>query len=144
MGTRAQFFINDPQDLKHRIWLGCVAWDGFPDGDCKILADCKTENEFREAVNKISSGRDDFTDPKKNSFPFPWVNDLFVTDLTYAFINGHTMLTWSNQGFMDMSSYLEDPDSYERDFAEEELPRNVPAPVIHGPKGPDSIILITC
>lgn len=31
MGTHAQFFVGNPQDLEGREYLGSLAWDGYPD-----------------------------------------------------------------------------------------------------------------
>jgi hypothetical protein len=46
MGTRAQFFVGNPQDLEHREFLGTVAWDGRPNGDCgDAVREAKTPDQ---------------------------------------------------------------------------------------------------
>lgn len=54
MGTRAAFFVGDARDVENRTWLGCIAWDGYPEGDCSILADAATESAFRALVGRIA------------------------------------------------------------------------------------------
>ncbi len=58
MGTRAQFFIGNPSDLASRVWLGCVAFDGYPDGDCgEALVKAKSQEDFTAAVARITTGK---------------------------------------------------------------------------------------
>ncbi|HET6610148.1 MAG TPA: hypothetical protein VFG62_26020 [Rhodopila sp.] len=146
MGTRAQFFIGDPQDIQGRVWLGTVGWDGYPDGDMAPLADCSTEQRFREVLNDIVSKRRDYCDPNTNDFPFPWKDDLFLTDCTYAFRDGAVYFNYFHSRPMPMAEYLgmteEQLEAYREggDF----LPRNVLAPLnVGAPPGPDSIMFIT-
>ncbi|WP_332690025.1 hypothetical protein [Devosia sp.] len=144
MGTRAQFFIGNPMDLETREWLGCVAWDGYPDGDCGGLAKASSEVGFRALVADLKAKRDDFCDPAERSFPFPWRNDLFLTDYTYALFDGAVQMTCFHRGFIPLSEYLKGEavaNAY-HDGAER-LPSNVPAPVSALPPGPDSIIVIS-
>lgn len=136
MGTRAQFFIGDPRDVVNRKWLGTLAWDGYPEGDCKVLAKCKTESAFRLAVAKLARKRDDFCDPQTNSFPFPWNDDLFLTDCTYAFFDKAVQYASYHNGFVPASEWGGDPDTWP------ELPHNTPAPIGDGPPGPDSIMIL--
>lgn len=146
MGTRAQFFIGNPEAVESREWLGCVAYDGYVGGDCgEFLSGAKTPESFRAAVKRLAAERDDFTDPEKNSFPFPWANDLFLTDYTYAFFDGRVQVTCFHSGWRDLPETF-DPeiagDGLWEDLAANELPSNVKAPTGSGPKGPDSIMLL--
>jgi len=100
MGTRAAFFVGDPRDINDREWLGCVNFDGYPDGVGQV-PHAKTEDEFRLAVAAERSERKDFTDPKDDYFPFPWQDDLFLTDCVYAFFDGKVWLSWFHRGFYD-------------------------------------------
>lgn len=144
MGTRAQFFIGDPRDVEGREWLGCIAWDGYPDGDCGRLAGATTEAEFRNRVELLKASRDDFTDPAIRSFPFPWRNNLFLTDWTYAWFGGEVQATCYHRGFVSLRRYLADP-AFAEGYHEgaEQLAGDVPAPVTEGPRGPDSIMVLT-
>ena len=142
MGTRAQFFIGNPSDVSTRQWLGCVAWDGYPDGDCgEALLGASTLNDFVAGVEKIAAKRDDFTNPTERSFPFPWKDDLYLTDVTYAFFDGRVQVTCFHAGWRDLTDNMDD--AWNTDAADE-LPRDVPAPEA-GDKsaGPDSIIILT-
>lgn len=143
MGTRAQFFIGNPEDLEKREFLGCIAWDGYPDGDCgKALRHVKTAGGFRRAVSLLAKQRDDFTDPNKRSFPFPWHDDLFLTDLTYAFFDGAVRATWFHGGWRPLEYFFTTDEPYPGNLPDE-LPHNVPAPVSDKPPGADSIMIIT-
>lgn len=146
MGTRAQFFIGDPQDVEGREWLGCVAYDGYVGGDCgETLSGAKTPEAFRAAVKRLQELRDDFTDPETQSFPFPWANDLFLTDYTYAFFDGRVQVTCFHSGWRDL------PPTFDPKFAgenlwpegQDELPHDVKSPAGSGPKGPDSIMILS-
>ncbi len=143
MGTRAQFFIGNPQDIEGREWLGTVAWDGYPNGDCgDAVRGSKTADEFRAGVAKIAKEREDFGDPDRNSFPFPWRDDLFRTDVTFAFFDGEVKATYYHAGFRPLEFfYGEDGGEYGDDH-QDELPSNVPAPSSTKPRGPDSIMII--
>ena len=146
MGTRASFFIGNPQDVAARKWLGCIAFDGYPDGDCEALKSAATEQEFSDAVAVIASNRDDFCDPAKHGFPFPWTGDLFLTDYTYAWFDGQPMMTCFHRGFVGMQAY-EDMSEEDRDAFDEQserLPSNVPASTAEWDRSaPDSIMVVT-
>ena len=144
MGTRAQFFVGNPQDLHSREWLGCIAWDGYPDGDCSKLKDAKSAEDFISIIEKIRT-RDDFTDPLKQSFPFPWRDNLFRTDYTYAFFDGRVQVTYFHNGWRDLVNVLaaESNDDLWPEEDRDELPNDVLAPKSEKPKGPDSIMIFT-
>lgn len=145
MGTRAQFFVGDPEKLTERKWLGCVAWDGYPDS-FPGLAPCKTEEEFTAAVRAIALTRDDFCDPAKHGFPFPWTKNLFLTDYTYALIGSHVLMTRFDRGWISLTDYLRDAktrNSYDAGDLDS-LPDNVPAPTEKWDRSaPDSIMIIS-
>lgn len=140
MGTRASFWIGNPMDLDNRQWLGCIGWDGYMGSKTEPLSHATNEEEFKEAVQAIEGGCDDFTNPKENGFPFPWVDDLFLTDYTYAFFDGQVQVAYFHNGFI----------AYHEVTAHEEfnfdnlpfLPKNVPTGTPYDRKGKDSIMIL--
>jgi hypothetical protein len=84
MGTRAGFFINDARDVEKRICLGYIHYDGYPDGVSEIFS-AKNEEDFRNIIKNEFSNRSDFSSPEKG-FPYPWPDDLYLTDYIYSFI----------------------------------------------------------
>jgi len=147
MGTRAQFFVGDPLDIENRQWLGAVAWDGYPDGDIgDHLEGVTTEDGFRLAISLISSERRDFCDPSAHSFPFPWTDDLFLTDCTYAWFGDRVQFTYFHRGFVDLDQYRMSADFREEyGDREDQLAGDIPAPVdaSEKPAGPDSAIILS-
>lgn len=146
MGTRAQFFLGDPRDVANREWLGSVAFDGYPDGDIgDAFKTARTEGSFRAAVRQIAGERDDYCDPSTRSFPFPWKDDLFLTDCTYAFFDGAVQFTYFHHGFKPLADFLamseEESEAYSN--APDQLASNVPAPTSNKPRGPDSILIVS-
>ena len=121
MGTRAAFFVGDPRDIKGREWLGCVDWDGYPEG-VGLVPMAAHEAEYRAAVAKLREERDDFTGPEGDRFPFPWTDNLFLTDCVYGFFEGKTQLSEFGHPFRDPA--------VEQEEDEEKDPRckDVPAP----------------
>lgn len=144
MGTRAQFFINDPQNLETRKWLGCIAFDGYPDGDCRVLAECASEAAFIEAVGRLAKERDDFCDPAVHGFPFPWTSDLFLTDYTYAWMDGRVMMTCYHVGWIPLFDYLSQDKAAQKVYYDrgDTLPDNVVAPTKWDRSAPDSILIV--
>ena len=145
MGTRAQFFVGNSQDLEGRKYLGTIAWDGYPDGFDAIRkwAAARTPRQFEKLVLAEISQRDDYADPATRAFPFPWTDNLFLTDYTYAFFDGKARLTCFNRGWITIKQYLRGERERERYFeGEDELPENVPAPASKKPRGPDSIMVV--
>lgn len=142
MGTRAQFFIGNPQDVEHREWLGCIAWDGYPKGDCEMLKDATTPDQFRALVATLAASRADFTDPQKNDYPFPWHDDIFITDCTYAFFDGATQYASFHTGWTTLAKRLsEDVETWEAAVPDKLVP--APAPRNVGkPAGRDSLTIL--
>lgn len=105
MGTRAQVFVGNPHDYENRRYLGSVAWDGyeFP----AMLAKAKTAEEFEWLWLDAVSGRDDYCPPSK-PYPFPWDQDIFISDITVAWFapDGHP-----EGPYTDASLYGDDCDS---------------------------------
>ena len=132
MGTRAAFWLGDPRDLENREWLGCIAWDGHP-SNFPELALIKTEGEFRSFVNLLKD-RKDFASPE-NGWPFPWADDVFLTDYTYAFIDGE--LKYTAFYFQLRGAPFDD------DFESDDDPslHGVKAPSPYNPEQPDSIMI---
>lgn len=83
MGTRADFYIGRGE---HAVWIGSVAWDGYPDGFPDRLWNVKTEDEWVDQLRDVVSYRNDFTDPSQG-WPWPW-DDSATTDYAYAFDDG--------------------------------------------------------
>lgn len=135
MGSRASFWVGNPQDLSQRQWLGCVAFDGYPEG-FEGLDTIDSEVKFREFVEAQSS-RDDFAAPE-NGWPYPWDDNIFLTDYTYAFFDGILNIACFRHGFFTLSQYNEKG----IDEIPESLPSNIPAPSKYNRDQPDSIIMI--
>jgi len=138
MGTRAQFFVGNPENIHRREWLGCFGMDGYPDAeDIMPLAEVKSEEEFRTFVERLIKAR---RGRIGGEFPFPWTKNLFLTDCTYVWLpqqapedadipGGRVMLTRFHSGWIEMSVYLSSEDEQERyNRNEDVLPDNVPAP----------------
>jgi hypothetical protein len=142
MGTRASFFIGDPQDIENREWLGCIAFDGFPEDDCAVLSQATSPERFAELVSTLAA-RDDFCDPAKHGFPFPWTDDLFLTDYTYAYFDGEARLTSGDQGWITFSDYADEAKQEVYYAAPESLPGDTPAPTQWDRSAPDSIMIIS-
>jgi len=139
MGTRAAFWVGDPRNLDAREWLGCVAWDGYPNNHgFATLLKASTEEEFRNAVAEIEKKRDDFAQPS-GGWPFPWTGDIFLTDFTYAFFDGVVQVACFHSGFIPADSL-----DGEMEWPEEEDPTccNVPSGMNYDRSQPDSIIII--
>ena len=139
MGTRASFWIGNPMDIENREWLGCVAFDGYPGGFGDKIDNVKTEKEFREFVEGESIRRD-FASPS-GGWPFPWADDVFLTDYTYAFFDDKLNVAVFHSGFMPLEKYGDlDDDDWEKI---DELPDNIPAPKKYDKTQPDSIIIVS-
>lgn len=82
MGTRADFYTH--KDNKF-IWLGSIAWDGYPDGIDEPVLMSNTEESFIANLKAFFAGRDDVTLPEEG-WPWPW-DDSCTTDYAYCFIN---------------------------------------------------------
>lgn len=138
MGTRASFWIGDPRDLEHREWLGCVAWDGYEWCEDNDWSRISTEVEFRSAIAIVKEERDDFADPMRGGWPFPWVDDIFLTDVTYAFFNGAVWYTWFYAPFVEVGE--EQPE----DHPDDPSMRGVPSPSAEWDRSqPDSILVFS-
>jgi hypothetical protein len=87
MGTRADFYVGVGETAE---WIGSVAWDGYEWAEDKSsdIAKACTESEYRDAVKKMFSGRDDASTPQ-TGWPWPWDNSS-LTDYVYYFKDGKT------------------------------------------------------
>lgn len=142
MGTRAAFWMGDPANLEQRQWLGCVAWDGYPSS----FEDFAAYNEagFKMAVMRLATERRDFAAPDKG-WPFPWSDDVFLTDCTYAFFDGKVQYCYFHQSFMPLAQWIELDNSEEEREDPGDDPRHikVPAPAAYNPEQPDSIMVVS-
>ena len=137
MGTRAAFWAGNPQELETRTWLGCIAFDGYPDNPLfNKLPLIQSPNDFSDWVAEFLSEMSDFSSPTKG-WPFPWAYDIFLTDFTYAFFDNRVNVTSFHHGWKAFS-----PDM-EFDEERDDLPENVPAPKGYDRTQPDSIIVIS-
>lgn len=140
MGTRAAFWVGDPRDIDAREWLGCLSWDGYPDGHGLVLRDVSDESSFRQAVETLArTEAQQFAHPSQG-WPFPWEDDVFLTDYTYAWIAGQVMATCFHSGFRPLEDYLREVPQDEDN--PETLPHDVKAPSSYNPEQPDSILII--
>ncbi len=139
MGTRAAFFVGDPRDVEGREWLGCIAWDGYPGGGIDPIGKARSVKKFRAAVAELQSAREDFADPAKGGWPFPWDDDLFLTDHVYAFFDNKVQCSAYHSGLV---SYK---DLAAGDYLDEDNPdlAHVPAPGQYDTKQPDSIMILS-
>lgn len=140
MGTRAAFWMGDPTNLERREWLGCIAWDGYPSA-FEELAACN-EAGFRAAVMRMAVNRDDFATPTRG-WPFPWADDVFLTDYTYAFFDGAVQVCCFHRPFMPMAAYLTRDEETEDETTDDPRHAKVPAPALYDPTQPDSIMIVS-
>jgi len=141
MGTRAAFWIGDPRNLENREWLGCVAWDGYPDAFPEFKGISSSE-DFKSMIEAMSASRKDFAHPSKG-WPYPWDNDIFLTDCTYAFFDGRLQFTWFHGGFKDFDFALETGYEGEDDESSDDPTLvNIPASKTYDRTQPDSIMYI--
>lgn len=139
MGTRAAFWLGDPRNIENRKWLGCIAWDGHPDGDCKTLFGSESDEEFVCRVQQLAATRDDFATPERG-WPFPWSDDIFLTDFTYAFFDGAVQVSCYHRGFVSADKALgDDPWPGEDD----PTCSKVPAGKAYDRSQPDSIMIFS-
>ena len=145
MGTRASFFVGDPRDIEAREWLGCIAWDGYPSG-LPQLEGLQSEEEFRGAVRNVKKDRNDFADPANGGWPFPWADDIFLTDYTYAWMDGRLQGSYFHFGLEDWEELKEElkekKDKSRYEDSDSSL-QNIPAPMSYDRGQPDSIMVIT-
>ena len=108
MGTRAAFFIGDPCDLNNREYIGSFHWDGYPDAvieDLQIPTEGAIESAevFIQRLARVAT-RHDWA-PASGGFPYPWADDLFLTDCVYAFFDSKV---WYTDGYHDWIEFNED------------------------------------
>jgi len=151
MGTRGAFWINHPADLDNRRWLGCIAFDAFPD-NFRLLATIRTEEEYIKEIERIAQARDDFAHPGAD-WPFPWDGDVFLTDVTYVFMpkrrtlldrvlgrtRGEVYATWFHAPLIPLRVLLKYSGDGERDDPSLE---GIRALEKYNRTQPDSIIII--
>jgi len=135
MGTRASFWIGDPA-TNEREWLGCIAFDGHRE-NFKSFALIKTAQEFRDEIERLSKDRDDFAFPSKG-WPFPWKDDIFMTDRTYAYFNGKVNIARFHEPFIPMSEAIIDHPLMEDDPNHKKVSSNLD----YDPSQPDSIMFM--
>jgi hypothetical protein len=80
MGTRADFYNSENGDAATAVWLGSIAWDGYPAG-IDGLKESMAEEEWAALLVKLAE-RKDWTAPELG-WPWPW-NDSQTTDFAYV------------------------------------------------------------
>lgn len=140
MGTRASFWIGDPTDLEKRKWLGCIAWGGHPENFEHFAP--MDDTQFMGTVEEMSRTRKDFATPTKG-WPFPWHDDIFLTDVTYAYFDGAVQVCWFHKPFQSLLVYLTDTTEEDEEPKDDPRHKKVPAPVAYDRTQPDSIIIVS-
>lgn len=134
MGTRAAFWIGDPRS-EDREWIGCRAWDGYP-SNFEELIQCATEEAFRRDALSVCDAT-----PQNGGWPYPWADDVFLTDYTYAWIDGQVVVTYFYQRFVPLATVY--ADDFEWPDKDDPTYRNIAAPATYDPSQPDSIMMIS-
>lgn len=149
MGTRASFWTGDPTDEEERTWLGCIAWDGYPDGQPKdVVRSSGSKDEYLENVQEMAEDASSFADPS-GGWPFPWDDDIFVTDFTYAWFSEGVQIAAGHSGFLPadkLRKIMRQIQRKERSgspFAEAGKLESAPAPEDYDRSQPDSIMMIS-
>lgn len=81
MGTRADFYIKSEENAL--VWLGSIAWDGYPDGIATEVLTAISAEEYKAALGLFFEKRRDVTLPERG-WPWPW-DDSNTTDYAYWF-----------------------------------------------------------
>jgi len=107
MGTRADFYIKKA-DQAEIVWLGSIAWDGYPDGidEPKVL-EAKTEDEYLSLLTEFFSKRKDVTLPERG-WPWPWDNSK-TTDYAYCYHEGKVYANCFGHGWYDPNDESDEP-----------------------------------
>ncbi len=138
MGTRAAFWIGDPRDIESREWLGCKAFDGHPEGFAD-LSNVVTEKAYRNVIAEIAAA-DDWASPV-GGWPYPWADDVFVTDFTYAFFGSRVMVSCFKCGFVPLPDALKE--NHKWPDADDPSLENVSSGHAYDRTQPDSIMVIS-
>lgn len=98
MGTRADFYSGgtDPATM---VWLGSIAWDGYPDGlPSVLLRHAPDEATWVLYVATFLGDRPDATLPRQG-WPWPW-DDSRVTDYAYTWTEDTVLVSnFGNEWF---------------------------------------------
>lgn len=107
MGTRADFYIKKAEQPE-LVWLGSIAWDGYPDGiEEPNVLEAKTEGEYLKLLTEFFSKRKDLTLPERG-WPWPWDNSK-TTDYAYCFHDGTVSANCFGHGWYDPSDESDEP-----------------------------------
>ena len=80
MGTRADFYLATQKNL---VWLGSIAWDGYPSGIPEEILNASDQDTYIDEVTKFIKSIDDGTTPDMG-WPWPWETSD-TTDWSYIF-----------------------------------------------------------
>jgi hypothetical protein len=107
MGTRADFYRGgiNPETM---IWLGSIAWDGYPDGIDEVVLKATTETEYAEAALAFMEPRSDYTHPEQG-WPWPW-EDSNTTDYAYTFADGRVVANCFGHGWFTATDAMPELD----------------------------------
>jgi len=117
MGTRADFYIGRTDEA---IWLGSIAWDGYPDGIDQAVRKATTEESYRAALTAFFEPRDDVT-LSDMGWPWPWDNSG-TTDYAYAFDGGKVWGSCSGGAWFIATEEPEDHDEYDEAAEPDQFP----------------------
>lgn len=105
MGTRADFYIGKGEGA---IWLGSIAWDGYPEGNPKPLGEAVDIPSYREAVDLAMKSSTGFTPPNMG-WPWPW-EDSRTTDYAYTWEDGKVWVSSFGSPWISWGDYHSLPD----------------------------------
>lgn len=105
MGTRADFYMGRGEST---VWLGSIAWDGYPDGIEDKVLKATTGDEYLKALGEFWQDREDVTLPDMG-WPWPW-DTSHTTDWAYAFDNGKVWASSFGEPWVDPLADQEEPD----------------------------------
>ena len=107
MGTRADFYVGRGTGA---MWLGSIAWDGYPKGiDSSVLA-ATTQGEFVQALSEFFKHRDDVSLANHDGWPWPWENS-HTTDFAYAFDGGSVWVSMFGSAWKHSSQAIPPKDA---------------------------------
>ena len=105
MGTRADFYMGRGSGA---VWLGSIAWDGYPDGIPNDVLQASTGDEYLARLATFWKDRDDLTLPAMG-WPWPW-DTSHTTDYAYAFDGNRVWLSNFGEPWEDASVPVVDPE----------------------------------
>lgn len=100
MGTRADFYIGKGEGA---IWLGSIAWDGYPEGDPRPLDEAVDQASYTQAVKIAMESCMGYTTPEMG-WPWPW-EDSRTTDYAYTWDESEVWISNFGSPWISWSDY---------------------------------------